>query len=178
MIVNKRSQPGVLTNESASGACIETDNHSDIWLALIHKQPVTLRVSGRPDFDARVQKVTQLRDGRLAVGLSYERNTIAIERSAVALAFGSSTQLQHNLLLRQHRKNVLTMSLMLLHKALILGFSHFVLLTKAYRRVDHIEEPTPRLIWDRKNENVSIFALDRTNADAHDRLAFTEARVR
>jgi len=107
-------------------------------------------VNDGPDFDARVQKVTQLRDGRLAVGLSYESNTTASERSAVALAFGSSAQLQHNLLRRQHRKNVLTMSLMLLHKALILGFSHFVLLARAHRRVDHIEESTPRLIWEKK----------------------------
>jgi len=149
-LLSKRDQVGILTNASASGACIETDNHSDIWLALIHKQPVTLRVSGLADFDARVQKVTQLRDGRLAVGLSYERNTTASERSAVALAFGSSTQLQQNLLRRQHRKNVLTMSLMLLYKALVLGFSHLVLLAKAHGRIDHIKESIPRLIWEKK----------------------------
>lgn len=178
VLESKRTQTGALTNASASGACIETDNHSDIWLALIHKQPVTLRVSGGPDFEARVQKVTQLGDGRLAVGLSYEQTTIASERSAVALAFGSSTQLQHNLLRHQHRKNVLAMSLMLLHKALVLGFSHFVLLAKAHRRVDHIEESMPRLIWEKKNENSSISELNRPNADARDKLAVTGVRVR
>ncbi len=177
-LVSKRSQAGVLTNASASGACIETDNHSDIWLALIHKQPVTLRVSGGPDFDARVQKVTQLRDGRLAVGLSYKLNNTTSERSAVALAFGSSTQLQHNLLRRQRRKNVLTMSLMLMHKALVLGFSHLVLLAKPQRRLDHIKESTPRLIWEKKNENSSISELNRPNADARDKLAVTGGRVR
>ncbi|MBM3338151.1 MAG: glycosyltransferase, partial [Betaproteobacteria bacterium] len=149
-LASKRSQAGVLSNASASGTCIETDNHSDIWLALIHKQPVIFRVNDGLSFDASVEKVTQLSNGRLAVGLSYELSTTNSERSAVALAFGSSAQLQHNLLRRQHRKNVLTMSLMLLHKALILGFSHFVLLARAHRRVDHIEESTPRLIWEKK----------------------------
>ncbi len=178
VLESKRTQTSALTNASASGACIETDNHSDIWLALIHKQLVTLRVSGGADFDARVQKVTQLDDGRLAVGLSYEQTTIASERSAVALAFGSSTQLQHNLLRHQHRKNVLAMSLMLLHKALALGFSHFVLLTKAHRKVDHIEESMPRLIWEKKNENSSISEFNHPNADARDKRAVTEARIR
>ncbi len=177
-LVSKRIQAGELTNASASGACIKTDNHSDIWLALIHKQPVTLRVNEGLSFDARVQKVTQLGDGGLAVGLSYERNTTTSERSAVALAFGSSTQLKHNLLRRQHRKNVLAMSLMLLQKALVLGVSHLVLLVKPQRRIEHIEESASRLIWEKKNENSSISGIDRIHADIHDQLTVTEVRVR
>ena len=167
---SKRTLVGVLTNASASGACIETDNHSDIWLALIHKQRVILRANDRTDFDARVQKVTQLHNGRLVVGLSYERNDIAIERSAVALAFGSSTQLQKNLLRHQHRKNLLMMSLMLLRKALVLGFRHLVLLVKSQRRFNRIEESIPRLIWEKKNENPSVSTLDRRDANTHDSL--------
>lgn len=175
---SKRVQAGELTNASASGACIETNNHSDIWLALIHKQPVILRVNDDLSFDGSVEKVTQLSNGRLAVGLSYELNTTNSERSAVALAFGSSDQLQHNLLRRQHRKNVLAMSLMLLHKALVLGFSHLVLLAKPQRKLGHIEESTPRLIWEKKNENSSISEFNHPAIDAHDRLTVTEVRVR
>ena len=173
-----RTQTGELTNASAAGACIETNNDSDIWLALIHKQPVTLRVNGGSDFDASVKKVTQLANGRLAVGLSYARDTTASERSAIALAFGSSTQLQKNLLRCQHRKNVFSMSLMLLKKAFVFGFSHFFLLTKPQRRRDYIEASTPRLIWEKKNENSSISELNRHDANTHDRLAVTDIRVR
>jgi cellulose synthase (UDP-forming) len=175
---SKRTMKGFLTDASASGAGIVTENHSDIWLALIHKQPVRLLVNDGPSFNARVKKVTQLNDGRLAIGLSYERTTADTERSAIALAFGSSTQLQNNLLRHQHRKNVLAMSLMLLQKALVLGFNHLVLLTKTQRRFGYGKASTSRLIWEKKNENSSISELNRPDADTYDRLAVTEIRVR
>jgi cellulose synthase (UDP-forming) len=175
---SNHTQACSLTNSSASGAGIVIHNHSDIWLALIHQQPVTLRVSHGPDFNARVKKVTQREDGRLVVGLSYELDTKESERSAVALAFGSSIQLQKNLLSHQHRKNVFTMSLMLLQKALVLGFCHMVLLAKPQRKPQRMEGSMPRLIWEKKNENSSLSALASTDADALDRLAVTEVRTR
>ena len=175
---SKRTMNGSLTDASASGAGIVTENHSDLWVALIHNQPVRLLVNDGPSFNARIKKVTQLNDGHLAIGLSYECTTTESERSAIALAFGSSAQLQNNLLRHQHRKNVLAMSVMLLQKALVLGFSHLVLLTKPQRRCKSFDASTPRLIWEKKNENSSISEGSRIDADANDQPAATEAHLR
>lgn len=167
-----------LTNASASGAGIVTDNHSDVWLALIHKHPVRLTIDNGPGFDAIVQKVTQLQDGRIAVGLSYRRDSLAIERSAVALAFGSSAQLQNNLQRCQHRKNVLTMGGTILHKALVLGYSHLILLLKPRRKPQHIELSKPRLIWEKKSENPPVSLLNYRNTSARNRLSGSKNSVR
>lgn len=83
----EHTQNGTLTDASASGAAIVTDSHSAIWVALIHKHPVRLVIDGYPSFDAKVQKITQLQYGRVAVGFSYQLNDTASERSAIAIAF-------------------------------------------------------------------------------------------
>lgn len=177
-IASNHTQPCSLVNASASGAGIITNNHSDIWLALIHNRSAILSMNEELDFDVRVKKVTQLDDGRLAVGLSYARNSTASERAAVALAFGSAVQLQRNLLRHQHRKNVVGMSLMLLRKALVLGFRHLVLLIKVDRRLRKFDDSRPRLLWEKAHENPPTPALIDTDYGSRDELAGADIRAR
>jgi cellulose synthase (UDP-forming) len=174
----EHTQDGALTDASASGAAIVTNSHSAIWVALIHKHPVKLVIDGEHSFDARVQKITQLQDGRIAVGLSYQLNDTASERSAIAIAFGSSAQLDRNVRRGQYRKNALTMGMMLLHKALMLGFRHFVLLLKPKRQSLPIESSKPRLIWERKNENTPGTVVKNSKAVAGDRAPSATTRER
>ena len=174
----EHTQNGTLTDASASGAAIVTDSHSAIWVALIHKHPVKLVIDGEHSFDARVQKITQLQDGRIAVGFSYQLNDTASERSAIAIAFGSSTQLDRNVRRSQYRKNALTMGMMLLHKALMLGFRHFVLLLKPKRQSLPIESSKPRLIWERKNENSPGTMLKNSKTVAGNRAPSATTRER
>jgi cellulose synthase (UDP-forming) len=174
----EHTQNGTLTDASASGAAIVTDNDSAIWLALIHKHLVRLVIDGHPGFDAKIQKVTQLQDGRIAVGMSYQLNAIANERSAIAIAFGSSAQLDRNLRRGQVRKNALAMGMMLLHRALMLGFRHFVLLLKPNRKPLTIEPSKPRLIWERKNENPPATATKNRKAVDLDSAPSTATRER
>ena len=174
----EHTQHGTLTDASASGAAIVTNNDSAIWLALIHKHPVRLVIDGEPSFEAKIQKVTQLQDGRIAVGMSYQLSAIANERSAIAIAFGSSAQLDRNLRRGQIRKNALAMGMMLLHRALMLGFRHFVLLLKPNRKPLTIESSKPRLIWERKNENPPATATKNRKAVDLDSAPSTATRER
>jgi len=112
------------------------------------------------------------------VGLSYQLNDTASDRSAIAIAFGSSTQLDRNVRRGQYRKNALTMGIMLLHKALMLGFRHFVLLLKPKRQSLPIESSKPRLIWERKNENSPGTVLKNSEAVAGDRAPSAATRKR
>jgi len=170
-ITPARMQLGALTDASASGAGIVTTNHSDIWLALIHKRSVRLMVGHRPAFDAHIQKITQLPDGRIAVGLSYRLQSAASERAAISVAFGSSEQLQKNLQRRQHRKNVTAMFLTLLRKALVLGCGHLFFLFRHTHKSRSGNAPTPRLLWEKKNEAPSIYLPDNASTDTRDKLA-------
>jgi hypothetical protein len=160
-----------LTDASASGAGIVTNNHSDIWLAFIHKRAVRLVLGKKPAFDANIQKITQLSDGRIAVGLSYQLHSAECERTAVSIAYGSSAQLQKNLQRYQHRKNTMARFLMLLRKALVLGCGHLFFLLSHTRQSMSSRQVTPRLLWEKKNETSSIYLPGDAGTVSHDGLA-------
>ncbi len=170
-ITATRIQTGVLTDASASGAGIVTNNHSDIWLAFIHKRAVRLVLGKKPAFDANIQKITQLSDGRIAVGLSYQLHSAECERTAVSIAYGSSAQLQKNLQRYQHRKNTMATFLMLLRKALVLGCGHLFFLLSHTRQSMSSRQVTPRLLWEKKNETSSIYLPGDAGTVSHDGLA-------
>ena len=167
-ITPARIQEGELTDASASGAGIVTANHSDIWLAFIHKHVVRLTLGDRPAFDASIQKITQLSDGRLAVGLSYQMRSAENERSAISVAYGSSDQLQKNRRRYQHRKNTAAVFLTLLRKALVLGCGHLFFLFRQMRKSPSTEQSTPRLLWEKKNETSSIYLPDDSGTVSRD----------
>ena len=166
-----RVQAGELTDASASGAGMVTANHSDVWLAFIHKRAVRLTLGDGPTFEARIQKVTQLTDGRVAVGLSYQMHSTESERFAISIAYGSSQQLEKNLRRRQHRKNAVAMFLMLLRKALVLGCGHLFFLLSHTRQSMSSRQVTPRLLWEKKNETSSIYLPGDAGTVSHDELA-------
>jgi hypothetical protein len=148
-----------------------TANHSDVWLAFIHKRAVRLTLGNGPSLEARIQKVTQLTDGRVAVGLSYQMHSTESERFAISVAYGSSQQLEKNLRRRQHRKNAVAMFLTLLRKALVLGCGHLFFLVSHTRRSIPNSQATPRLLWEKKNETSSIYLPGHTGTGARDKLA-------
>ena len=156
-ITPARVQAGELTDASASGAGMVTANHSDVWLAFIHKRAVRLTLGDGPTFEAHIQKVTQLTDGRVAVGLSYQMQSTESERFAISVAYGASDQLQKNRRRCQHRKNAATVFLTLLRKALVLGCGHLFFLFRHMRKSPSTEQSTPRLLWEKKNETSSIY---------------------
>jgi cellulose synthase (UDP-forming) len=166
-----RVQAGELTDASASGAGMVTANHSDVWLAFIHKRAVRLTLGDGPTFEARIQKVTQLTDGRVAVGLSYQMHSTESERFAISIAYGSSQQLEKNLRRRQHRKNAVAMFLMLLQKTLVLGCGHLFFLLSHTRQSMSSRQVTPRLLWEKKNETSSIYLPGDAGTVSHDELA-------
>lgn len=177
-ITPARSQEGVLTDASASGAGIVTANHSDVWLALINKRTVRLTLGDRSGFDASIQKITQLDGGRIAVGLSYQMQSIASERSAVSVAYGSSDQLQKNRRRCQHRKNAAAAFLTLFRKALVLGCGHLFFLLRHTRKSPSGSVSTPRLLWEKKNEASSIYLASDTGTDTRDTLTDRDVCVR
>jgi hypothetical protein len=70
------------------------------------------------------------------------------------------------------------MGMMLLHRALMLGFRHFVLLLKPNRKPLTIESSKPRLIWERKNENPPATATKNRKAVDLDSAPSTATRER
>jgi cellulose synthase (UDP-forming) len=166
--IGSRVQESLLTDASASGAGIITSNHGDIWLALIHKKLIRLELVDGFSFDAIIQKVTQLSDGRLAIGLQYQLGSITSERAAVATALGSSVQLQKNVQRCQHRKNALTMFFSLFYKAMVLGCGHLFFLLKKLHKPQRQQLSTPRTLWEKKNERLSTPTLDDVGVHSRD----------
>jgi hypothetical protein len=70
------------------------------------------------------------------------------------------------------------MGIMLLHKALMLGFRHFVLLLKPKRQSLPIESSKPRLIWERKNDNSPGTMLKNSKTVAGNRALSATTRER
>jgi hypothetical protein len=170
-ITPTRVQEGELTDASASGAGMVTANHSDVWLAFINKRAVRLTLDDGPTFEARIQKITQLTDGRVAVGLGYQMHSTESERFAISVAYGSSDQLQKNRQRCQHRKNSATVFLILLRKALVLGCGHLFFLFRHMRKSPSTDQSTPRLLWEKKNETSSIYFPGDVGTVSRDELA-------
>jgi cellulose synthase (UDP-forming) len=178
---SNRLHHGVLTDVSVSGAGLLLSNHADVWHALIHRQSVLLRADDKFIFDAQIQKITQRDDGQISVGISYQLDSVANERAAVAIVYGSSTQLRKNLASCHYRRHLASMIVTLLSKAVILGLGHLGFLLKPKKRKSPwVTAHLPRLLWEKNHESTdaSLPSSRHRNIRVDDRLRNDAISVR
>ena len=131
---------GRIVDASATGAGVQ--------LRLSEKESVLIRQASQFDMhvdgidqplDGRLQKLKVDASGQALLGIAYRFHDLDQERAAVAIPYGSSDQLNRNLLRRQRRRSIASAFLTLLNKAVVRGGWHLLVVTRQILRAGKFE---------------------------------------
>lgn len=126
-----RTVTGTTTNASTSGIGIYIPSNPRAPVQISDKENIQVLFTERNlSLRANTKSMRRYQDGSLQLGMLYINETIAEERLAIAVAFGSSHKLRENNAQRHSGRSIFTGLLYLVKFAFAQGIGHFLFLAQ------------------------------------------------